>query len=76
MGVVKSFSVLPRLRAQVRKALKTSFPSDVTFTAGAALYDRAEKAKRYADKEFMRRATEVLVKASKTIREIEVRYYG
>lgn len=76
MGVVKQFTSSPRFRSASKKALRQSLPSDCLFSFGGALFDKSNKTKRYAEKEFLRKSLDIIMKTVKSLRILEDRYYG
>jgi hypothetical protein len=77
MSATKQFLMSGSFRAASRKALETSMPSDLLYTFAAALFDRSNKVSRkYAAREFYRKAVDRVVQSVKSMKALEEQYYG
>jgi len=76
MSVTKTFTVSPTFRKATNRSLVKHLPSDLLYSFGAALYDKANKQTTRARQDFYRKTCERILSVVKNIKNLEEQYYA
>lgn len=76
MGAVKAYNVSATFRKSSNRSLVKHMPSDLLFSFGAALFDKANKQTKIIRKEFYRKAVDDVLQCTAKLKKLEEQYYA
>jgi hypothetical protein len=62
-------------KSACKGSLERNLPSNLLYSFGAALYEKSNRMKTSAQKDFFRKATERVLSSVKSLRTLEAQYY-
>jgi len=74
MSEIKNYTISTTFRKASNRSLVHNLPSDLVFTFGAALYDKAGKKPTKISKEFFNRCISEIIRTAKTLKKLEEKY--
>lgn len=75
MGVMKSFIISPTFRKASNRSLVKHLPSNLLYSFGAALYDKANKQTSKVKQAFYRKAVDRVIATVRNLKTLEEQYY-
>ena len=75
MSVSKSYTISPTFRKAVNRSLVRHTPSDLLYTFGAALYDKANRQPDAKIQQFYRLTVKKILNLVSAVRSAEFQYY-
>ena len=76
MGLVKQYTISPTFRKASNRSLVKHLPSDLLYSFGAALFDKANKQRSHTAHEFYRMSVNRVLQCVNSLRKLEGQYGG
>jgi len=76
MSIIKSYTISTTFRKASNRSLVKHVPSNLLYSFGAALYDKANRQKLRMQQEFYRKAVDRVLQTVKSLRNLEEQYYA